>query len=40
MEFALDELVRKGKPIDSDTTEAREFIIEKIRKKEKEGQEK
>ena len=40
MEFALDELVRKGKPIDSDTTEAREYIIEKIEKKKKEGQEK
>lgn len=38
MEFALDELIRKGKKIDSDTIEAREFMIDKISKK-KEGQE-
>ena len=40
MEFALDELVRKGKTIDRDTIEARESMIEKIAQKKKEGQEK
>lgn len=40
MEFALDELIRKGKKIDKDTIEAREFVISRIEKKKKEGQEK
>ena len=39
MEFALDELVKKGKKIDRDTIEAREYMIEKIARKKKEGQE-
>ena len=40
MEFSLDELVRKGKPIDNDTIEARDYIIDKIKEKKNKGQEK
>ncbi len=40
MEFSVDELVRKGKPIDRDTIEARDYIIDRISMKKNKGQEK
>jgi hypothetical protein len=38
MEFSIDDIIAKGKKIDKDTLEARDYIIEEIRK-DKERQE-